>query len=398
MAILDVGTGLLILGQAASGGGGGEGGNAGGVVGNGEFRVRFFDFDGTILKTQMCNAGEAAEAPAIPDHERLVFQEWNNDFDNITANLDVGAIYTTKSGKCEFDVWVNSQTPLIGDANQLANTAWLGISLVDGTVTVEWGDGETETLSTIGDTRLAHTYAAAGQYTILLSGTGGWKFLQNALSYDSNKQNTVVTAIRLANLPQITGQKDQIFQQCAICKTASFDTSTTILYARQLLGGAQNLRHFNFPRGLFTNFWTLERTRRMAHVTFSQGDTSIGYGCFGGGGLSDVTIPQSATEIGSDAFSSNTSMHRMTEVVIPPSVIKMTGSAFYAFNGVSCLERVVMKPTTPPAIQITPGHNTGGCFNTDGSLKEIIVPKGCAAAYKSATNWSTFADIIKEEE
>ena len=47
-----------------------------------------------------------------------------------------------------------------------------------------------------------------------------------------------------------------------------------------------------------------------------------------------------------------------------------------------------MKPTTPPEIS----SNTF----TSSKLNKIIVPVGCGEAYKSATNWSNFADYIEE--
>ena len=44
------------------------------------FRVRFFDYDGTLLSTQYIASGEDAQAPAIPAHSRLIFSEWNKGY------------------------------------------------------------------------------------------------------------------------------------------------------------------------------------------------------------------------------------------------------------------------------------------------------------------------------
>jgi hypothetical protein len=54
-------------------------------------------------------------------------------------------------------------------------------------------------------------------------------------------------------------------------------------------------------------------------------------------------------------------------------------------------KKLIVKTATPPTLasqvfDAYPGN----------VLSEIIVPIGCASAYKSATNWSEYADIIKE--
>ena len=64
----------------------------GGVVGTGTYLVRFFDFDGTILKQQRVNAGENATAPTVPTHQFLTFNSWNNAFTNVQSEINTGAI------------------------------------------------------------------------------------------------------------------------------------------------------------------------------------------------------------------------------------------------------------------------------------------------------------------
>jgi hypothetical protein len=53
------------------------------------------------------------------------------------------------------------------------------------------------------------------------------------------------------------------------------------------------------------------------------------------------------------------------------------------------------KKTTITFLRTTPPTITTSTFTTS-YLNKIIVPKGCADAYKSATNWSNFADYIEE--
>jgi len=60
------------------------------------FTVTFVDFDGTILKTETVERGNAATAPADPEREGYIFQGWNKDFSYIYTNTVVTATYLQK--------------------------------------------------------------------------------------------------------------------------------------------------------------------------------------------------------------------------------------------------------------------------------------------------------------
>ena len=55
--------------------------------------VRFFDYDNTLLKTDSVEYQAAAIAPANPYREGYTFIGWDQEFDSITADLDVYAQY-----------------------------------------------------------------------------------------------------------------------------------------------------------------------------------------------------------------------------------------------------------------------------------------------------------------
>lgn len=57
------------------------------------YRVRFFDYDNTLLKTDSVEYQAAATAPANPYREGYTFIGWDQEFDSITADLDVYAQY-----------------------------------------------------------------------------------------------------------------------------------------------------------------------------------------------------------------------------------------------------------------------------------------------------------------
>ena len=102
--------------------------------------------------------------------------------------------------------------------------------------------------------------------------------------------------------------------------------------------------------------------RALTSITLSDNLESISVVAFQGcSALTQITIPAKVTSIGHQALQIGSSTNKAT---------------------------ITMKPTTPPTI-------TSGTFKAD-YLNKIIVPAGCGDAYKSATNWSNFADYIEE--
>jgi len=61
------------------------------------YTVVFVDHDGTVLKTQQVPYSGAATAPDAPTREGYTFKGWDNDFDNINADLTIKAQYTKNS-------------------------------------------------------------------------------------------------------------------------------------------------------------------------------------------------------------------------------------------------------------------------------------------------------------
>ena len=101
--------------------------------------------------------------------------------------------------------------------------------------------------------------------------------------------------------------------------------------------------------------------------------------------ITEVTADDLAgvTSIGANCFYRCTSLASIT---IPDGVTSIRG---YCFYNCTSLASIVMLPTTPPAL----GSST--FYNTSDDLV-ITVPKGTLDAYKSATNWSAYADKMVE--
>lgn len=123
--------------------------------------------------------------------------------------------------------------------------------------------------------------------------------------------------------------------------------------------------------------------------------------------LTSITIPSSVVTIGSYAFNQCTSLATvifadgskcyrisdgafyqcaMAEVTLPASMQTIGSSAF---AWCTSLKTVRINRNTPPTLHAK-------AFGDYTDLNKIIVPAGCAAKYKSATNWSAYADIIVE--
>ena len=100
--------------------------------------------------------------------------------------------------------------------------------------------------------------------------------------------------------------------------------------------------------------------------------------------LASIIIPNSVTSIGNKVFNQCTSL---TSIIIPNAVTSI-GSQGLQIGSTTNKATITMLPTTPPTIQ----SNT---FDTS-KLEKIIVPAGTGATYKAATNWSNFADYIEE--
>jgi len=69
-----------------------------------EYLVEFKDWDGTLLKEQNVLEGEAATPPANPTREGFTFVGWSVDFDSVTTDIEVIALYRDNTIDSEI-VW-----------------------------------------------------------------------------------------------------------------------------------------------------------------------------------------------------------------------------------------------------------------------------------------------------
>ena len=124
---------------------------------------------------------------------------------------------------------------------------------------------------------------------------------------------------------------------------------------------------------------------KLVSITLPNNLNSIGDYYFNNcKSLTSITIPDNVTAIGLYAFYDCLAL---TELIIPANVTDIYAKALQ-IGSTTKKATITMKPTTPPTI-------TSTTFTAD-KLNKIIVPAGCGDTYKSATNWSNFADYIEE--
>ena len=123
--------------------------------------------------------------------------------------------------------------------------------------------------------------------------------------------------------------------------------------------------------------------KHLTSVVIPNSVTSIGAYAFAVNQLTSVVIGNSVTTIGYAAFGNN----QLTSIEIPNSVTTIGGNAFT----LNQLTEIIFTRTAPPTIQSTTFNNNPNLL-TQGA---IYVPVNSVNAYKTAQNYTQFADIIK---
>ena len=257
--------------------------------------VNFIDYDGTILYGYSeTDALSLAELPANPTHSGLNAQGWNWTLAQIKARLSampgapvlVGQKYITDDGKTR--IYCHFET------GRLAPYLGLG---VNGTVTVDWGDGtDTDTLTgTLLTTAITvqHVFPIAGDYTITLTPTSGsFEFFGMGNITHILKKNT--NTDNLSHVYANAIQRIEMGENASIGGSAFSDCSS--------------LASITIPDGVTSiDDSAFYNCSSLASITIPDGVTSIGgyafQGCYGFGELHFLpSTPQIVYS--SNAFSS----------------------------------------------------------------------------------------------
>ena len=331
---------------------------------DGDYLVRFIDYDGTVLKEQWVNHGENATPPNLPNYTvttnkrpALTFQGWNNSYTNITGNKDIGAIYIPTDGKTHAFVRLT-----VGSGKDV--TLYLNKTNTS-TLSIDWGDNITTTHTNSGKFNTSHTYSAYGDYEIKIwisSGSGEYGFGNDSSSYvfiggTQQKQKDMLMYLFVGN--NVSSIGDSAFQKCYSLTSVVIPASVSSI-----------------------GTYAFQYCYSLTNIVIPESISSIGIYAFANCvSLTNIVIPENVSSIGNYAFRY---CYSLTSVVIPASVSSI---GTYAFQYCYSILKYVFNRTTPPTLSTN-------VFTERNNIVKIYVPDESVEAYKTATNWITYANYI----
>jgi len=358
----------------------------GGGGGSTDGDVIFLDYDGTVVaaktKAEINAMSSDSDLPANPTHTGLTAQGWNWTVTQLKAQLTampdqkvyVGQMYVTTSGATEIDVVMPE-----GRLSPILTIA------VNGTVSVDWGDGTTSDTVTGSSltTRLEvgpHTYASAGSYTInILETTGSEYSFYCTNGYLLLRKNTtanenVVYANCIKNIRLGNGIKQiasSAFTSCYSLASITIPSDVTSINSTAF-SYCYSLTSITIPSDVTSiGNSAFSYCYSLASITIPSGVTSIGsnafYSCCS---LASLTIPSDVTSIGSSAFYSCCSLASLT---IPSGVTSISNSAFYCCYSLTSI-------TIPSSVKNIDNYAFYYCY----SLTSITIPSTVTSIGSSA--------------
>ena len=423
----------------------------GGAVAPVESGVEFFDYDGTLLHAYTtAQALELDALPENPSHTGLTAQGWNWTLAEIQGYLTnhqdglvvVGQMYITDDGKTRIYIHLDDlrKSPILSLA-------------VNGTVDVDWGDGtshDTLTGNSLTYTKNApiHYYENGGDYIIkinVLSGTAGISgtITDNAWSYLLRGKLTAnsINGYYLAAIQKVELGSGMIilkhgFNSCISLKSITMPITSDTSIPQYAFVSCSSLGFMTVPNSVTTiDSHAYESDSALEHIALPCTITNIGTyafnnayglktftpeipnlnsytftGCFsikkliiksdasGNGGsmfascinLQKIVLPNTVTTINMYQFNL---CRAITKITVPSNVSSIGQSAF---NGCGAVKEYHFLPTTPPTL------SAANAFNYIPEDCIIYVPYSAdhsiLAAYQAATNWSTYASYMQEEQ
>lgn len=400
-----------------TGSGGSSGGAGGASSGVSPKEVNFYDYDGTcVYAYSVAEAQALSELPAGPEHPGLVFQGWNWSLEGVkglTRAMNIGAMYTTDDGT----------TRLYITLQEGRTSPMLGVG-VNGTVTVDWGDGtepDVLTGTSVSATKRTpnHAYAAPGDYVIRLTVDGKMRVTGGTETYNSEKGSYLLTkssatgrihgsyqsAIKKVHIGNDVEIGSYAFLFCQGLKSITFPRSTSLFYAENAFSKCHNLKYVAVNLESEINQQKLfYGCNGLVVVSLPEDvDTitaSMFYQCMS---LESIHLPESITTLDKYCFYETA----ITYLVLPEyisklpdymcqycrniSFVKMRGSiseiAAYAFNGCGSMAFIDFTAcTTVPTLAST------SAFTGIPADCIFLIPSALYDEWIAATNWATYAD------
>lgn len=264
--------------------------------------------------------------------------------------------------------------------------------------------------------------------SIQQGGGSSWAEIDTQPSTTLDRMATYITSVDIPT--NVTAIGSYAFQYCSGLTSVTIPSGVTSI-GNYAFNGCSNLPSINIPSGVTSiGQSAFEGCSNIPSINIPSGVTSIGISAFYGcQSLKSITIPSGVTSIAITTFRSCTSLTavtipsnsnltsignnafqlcwRLPSITIPSGVTSIGSNAFNrcesltsinipsgvtsigqsAFNGCSVLTSVTINAVTPPTLGASAFYNTNDC--------PIYVPEGSVDAYKTATNWSTYASRIQ---
>ena len=403
--------------------------------------VNFYDYDGTRLYSY--TTGDflnLSSMPENPTHSGLTSQGWNWTLSNAKTyvsnygELDIGQLYITDDGK----------TRIYIELDEYSLNPTLGFSS-NGSVTIDWGDGNTSTKSGSSLTTIltiAHTYSEPGNYMITLyssssiriSGTGyGSKLLTLNNSSDNYVNDIYLSKVKkieigartslntmalntLYNLETIsipsgmTTNGNYTFGACYSLKGLVLPSSITAIN-QQDFSNCVNLKHICLPNITYigqSGFSSCSTLKRICVSNVTNGGNSAFNGCTN---LKEINLPH-YTSSTTSMFSGCTILEKVkidSMSTIPNSLFSncrcltivnipnVTSVGNLVFSNCFSLRYIYfIENTSVPTLS-----NTNTFSSIANTNYKIVVPDDLYTEWRSATNWSNsniVNHIIRESD
>lgn len=355
--------------------------------------VFFYDYDGELIYSYSAAETQLmTELPPNPSHTGLTAQGWNwtlaeikSQLTNVGGDVVVGQNYVTDDGKTRIYITIEDDAVAAEPFYIAAITPTVATG-----VTINWGDGNSETTTTTGSGQLyPHTYASAGDYVITIEATSGtyrfagWNTGDQVRIYGKEKNEMWYNRARVRKI-ELGSDCTEIYQYCfngcINCETISMPTTVAMNAAL----GCRKLKGFVVPHGA-TNSGEYQGCVLLNTVSLPYTVISINgqafYGCYS---LEHITIPGNVTTINRLAFSA---CYNLKRIVLPQNDSLIIGADNIIANtrmlteikfpnvgvlGASILSGAsnLKKVTLPNNLRYLPS----GCFNECPNLQNVIIP------------------------
>ena len=429
---------------------------AGGGQPEGTHTVRFIDVDGTILKSQYVADGGSAPPPANPTREKCEFVKWSDPYTAITKDTNIFPLYKSADGHSWYRVkaaandqmnlslqcdttspatidWGDGAGDVVTSRNSYtvfrhvyaeAFDGWVKVSSEGGyrlntadegnpAVTEVIVGGKVSALASVAREMVNLTAIVIPETVTIYSG----RLFRHCASLSALVLPDGVTAItadiasvmvnlKYVRLPgTLTAMPQNLLAYCSSLQSVDIPSGVTSIGAYAFQGCANalfsvDLSDITPAAGYFKNCKrllgavTLNSTAQLTNAVFAGSGISQFYAMSASikhnsdfGPLEDclnlvrVELPNT-----SNVASATMCNNKLLALVILGA--NVTSIESRAMDNCPALARVVVKASTPPTL-------ASNALQGTSALTGIYVPDASVEAYKTATNWSAFADIIK---